>query len=263
MRLIKYICVLMILALPAGAVEITALNQLKGGVKATVVRVVDGDTVILDSGRQVRLVGIQAPKLPLGRSGFQAWPLAAEAKTYLETVLLGQVVEIRLGDTQEDRHGRILAHVVRVSDGLWVQGDLLAQGLARVYTFPDNRKLAPEMLAVERHARTAGMGIWAVPFYGVRNADTVRGDIGSFSLVEDRIVDVAHVKKRIYLNFGADWRSDFTIQINAHDEPAFTALGIDLMALKGHRIRVRGWVKDKNGPMIELDHPQRLEMIDP
>ena len=42
--------------------------------------VVDGDTLVLADGRQVRLVGIQAPKLPLGRDGFQPWPLADEAK---------------------------------------------------------------------------------------------------------------------------------------------------------------------------------------
>jgi len=263
MRLIKYICLLMVLTLPAQAGDVRALDQLKAGGTAMVVRVVDGDTVILDSGRQVRLVGIQAPKLPLGRRNFKAWPLAPEAKTYLETLILGQAVELRLGDTPQDRHGRILAHLVRVSDGLWVQGDLLTQGLARVYTFPDNRKLAPEMVALERQSRNARTGLWALPFYNVRTADSVREDIGTFVLVEDRIVDVAHVKKRIYLNFGADWRVDFTVQINAREEASFAAAGIDLLKLKGQRIRVRGWVKEKNGPLIELDHPQRLEIIVP
>ena len=40
-----------------------------------VVEIVDGDTLVLAGGRQVRLVGIQAPKLPLGRPGLEAGPL--------------------------------------------------------------------------------------------------------------------------------------------------------------------------------------------
>ena len=44
--------------------------------EARVVEVIDGDTVVLEDGRQVRLVGIQAPKLALGRPGFRAWPSA-------------------------------------------------------------------------------------------------------------------------------------------------------------------------------------------
>ena len=47
--------------------------------RGKVVEVIDGDTVALDGGAQVRLVGLQAPKLPLGRPGFKTWPLAEAA----------------------------------------------------------------------------------------------------------------------------------------------------------------------------------------
>ena len=56
--------------------------------RARVVRIVDGDTLVLADRRQVRLVGIQAPKLPLGRAGFKAWPLAEEAKAALAGLAL-------------------------------------------------------------------------------------------------------------------------------------------------------------------------------
>ncbi len=55
---------------------------------ARVVEIVDGDTLVLADRRQVRLVGIQAPKLPLGRAGFKAWPLAREAKAALAALAL-------------------------------------------------------------------------------------------------------------------------------------------------------------------------------
>ena len=56
--------------------------------------IVDGDTLVLRSGVQVRLVGIQAPKLPLGRRGFRAWPLATEAKTALARLTSGKTLTI-------------------------------------------------------------------------------------------------------------------------------------------------------------------------
>ena len=62
-----------------------AAGGLEDGGRAVVSEVVDGDTVKLGSAiagaTQVRLVGIQAPKLPLGRPGFVAWPLACQRRS--------------------------------------------------------------------------------------------------------------------------------------------------------------------------------------
>ena len=257
MRLFTFVFVVLLAAVPAWA----GPEALHDGGTARVTTVIDGDTLVLDDGRPVRLVGIQAPKLPLGRVHFKPWPLGAEAKALLETLIQDQDVQLRLGTTPKDRHGRVLAHLVRVSDGAWLQGELLAAGLARVYTFPDNRALANDLMALERQARADHMGLWALPYYALRSADTVRFDVGTFQVVADRVVDVAKVKKNIYLNFGADWRSDFTIKINTRLEAMFRNAGVDVLSLKGQRVRVRGWIKEQNGPMIEIDHPERLEII--
>lgn len=238
-------------------------QDLPAGGEVVVQSVVDGDTVLLDDGRQVRLVGIQAPKLPLGRSNFPTWPLASEAKAHLQALVQGQRVALRLPPQAMDRHGRVLAHLVRVDDGMWVQGAMLAKGLARVYTFPDNRVLAAPMLALERQARADSTGIWGLPYYALRDGDNVRHDVGSFQIVEGRVVAAARIKKRIYLNFGADWRTDFTVKLATRDEKAFAQSGIDLLQLEGRRVRVRGWIKSENGAMIELDHPERLEVLNP
>ena len=240
-----------------------SLFDLPSGGSAIVITVVDGDTVVLDDGREIRLVGIQTPKLPLGRARFKAWPLGIEAKAYLERLVLGKAVALHLGSQAMDRHGRVLAHVVRASDQLWVQGDLLNAGLARVYTFPDNRLLAREMMAFERQARADNTGIWGLPFYALRTADNARHDVGTFQVIEGRVMDVARVRNRVYLNFGADWRTDFTVKVRTRFEKLFVKKGIDLMALKGRRVRVRGWVKSENGAMIEVDHPERLEVLNP
>ena len=258
------VALLVFFAMPSLAAEpCDLLEDVSRGGTATVVTVIDGDTIVLDDGRAVRLVGIQAPKLPLGRAGFEAWPLAAEAKAYLESLVLQKTVTLCLPPQAMDRHGRVLAHVVRASDGLWIQGSLLGAGLARVYTFPDNRVLANPMLALERQARADRTGMWGLPYYALRTADNVRHDVGSFQIVEGRVVDATRIRDRVYLNFGADWRTDFTIKVMARDEKRFVKNAIDILTLKGHRVRVRGWIKSRNGAMIELDHPERLEVLNP
>jgi len=257
-----FVIILLVGLVPGLPARASGPDILADGGQARVAAVVDGDTVVLDDGREVRMVGIQAPKLPLGRPNFPTWPLGPEAKIALERMVLGRNVNVHLAPMPEDRHGRVLAHLTRSDDGLWLQGELLKQGLARVYTFPDNRVLAKELLGFERQARRDGVGIWALSYYDVRTAENVGRNIGTFQIVEGLVWDTAKVKKNIYLNFGADWRSDFTIKVKARREPLFRDAGIDLLGLKGKRVRVRGWVKSKNGPLIELDHPERLELYD-
>ncbi len=234
--------------------------------RGRVVEVIDGDTVVLEDGREVRLVGIQAPKLPLGRVGFQEWPLAEEAKSALEGLALGREVGLGYGGRRIDRHGRALAQLYLLESsgepGIWLQGALLEAGLARVYGFADNRALIAEMLEREGRARHAGHGIWNDPFYAVRGPDGLGGHIGSFQLVEGRVLEAAKVKGRIYLNFGEDWRKDFTVTLAPAVRRSFEAEGIDPLAYGGRLVRVRGWIKSYNGPMLEATHPEQIEVIE-
>lgn len=262
--------ILLLLGFNPGAMAAaeTVADGLEPGGSAGVVEVVDGDTLVLDDGREVRLVGIQAPKLPLGRAGFVTWPLAEEAREALVELTAGRRVGLGYGGSQRDRHGRALAHL-HILDGpqagLWLQGEMLARGLARVYSFPDNRALVAEMLALERAARAARRGIWADPWYRLlTTADLERepfAAVGSFQIVEGRVLDVAVVRKRGYLNFGTDWKTDFTVAIDPAALRLFELDGPMVDAYEGRRIRVRGWVKSFNGPMIEATHPEQIEVL--
>lgn len=233
---------------------------LADGGSAVVAEIVDGDTLFLADGREVRLVGIQAPKLPLGRRNFRKWPLADRAKAALESLTLGRTVRLGYGGRQIDRHGRQLAHLT-LDDGRWVQRVLLSMGLARVYSFPDNRALVAEMLAAERVARAARAGIWDNAYYAIRAPSELAPLIGTFQLVEGRVLDAARVRGTTYLNFGDDWRTDFTVVVRRGNQAAFDEAGMDLLSLKGHRIRVRGWLDRRNGPMIGATHPEQIERL--
>ena len=86
--------------------------------------------------------------------------------------------------------------------------------------------------------------------------------IGGFELVEGRVLKTARVKGRIYLNFGDDWQDDFTIMFEPAALRRFRAAGIDPLDYQGRRLRVRGWVKSWNGPLILATHPEQIEVLD-
>ncbi|MBM3505210.1 MAG: thermonuclease family protein [Alphaproteobacteria bacterium] len=225
-----------------------------------VVEVTDGDTVVLDGGRVVRLVGLQAPKLSLGRARVPDQPLSPEAKVALENLVLGRGVELWFGGERVDRYGRYLAHLSR-DDGLWVQGEMLRQGFARVYTFSDNRARASEMLAREHEARQDRRGIWRNEFYRIRDHAEAHRYVGRYELIEGRVVDVSIANRRTYVNFGQDWRQDFTATISPRDLASFRAGAIDPKSWVGKTLRVRGWIRAMNGPMIDVTHPEQIEVV--
>jgi endonuclease YncB( thermonuclease family) len=228
--------------------------------RGTVREVVDGDTVVLDGGAQVRLVGIQAPKLALGRAGFRPWPLAEESKALLETLTLGKSLVLSYGGRRIDRHGRLLAHLADAG-GRWIQGEMLSAGLARVYSFADNRSRIADMLALERKARAASLKIWSKPYYRVLGVTETPNFIDTFQIVEGRIKSAAVVRRRGYLNFGDDWRSDFTVTVAPRSRRLFDRAGLAIEGCVGKLVRVRGWLKSFNGPMIEATHPEQIEML--
>lgn len=246
--------------LPALACDLSAPET------GTVAAVLDGETMGLADGRTVRLIGAKAPMPPLGWRGEDPWPLVDEAKQALERLASGKDIELRFGGARSDRHGHLLAHgfVVGGGERVWLQEAMIAKGLARVYSFPDNRACLAELLTRESEARTKRLGVWGSPAYRVVEAlDLNRLDhlIHSYQLVEGTVVAVGEGRIRIYLNFAQDWRRDFTVGVERKDLAAFAAAGIDLKALAGKRLRARGTLVWRNGPMIEASHPEQIEVL--
>lgn len=241
-----------------------APDGLTRGETVRVASVVKGDSVLLEDGRQVRLVGVQAPVMSLGRARVADWPLAEESRATLIDLVDGRPVVLAYGESRIDRHDRVLAHLIRAEDGLWVQGAQLAAGMARVYSFADNRLAVAEMLAVEDAARRAGRGLWAHPFYAVRDAEALARsrERDGFLLVEGTVLSAEQVRGRAFLNFGQDWRQDFAVTIAPSDMRLFREAGIDPLALSGARVRVRGWVRDFRGPRIDVTHPEQIEVLE-
>ncbi|MGH6945619.1 MAG: thermonuclease family protein, partial [Geminicoccaceae bacterium] len=159
-----------------------------------------------------------------------------------------------------DRYGRLVAQIER-ADGLWLQGALLEQGLAQVQTRPGEVFRAREMLDLERAARKERRGLWAEPALRPCPADQARRRVGSFQIVQGRVARVAPTRSFVYLNFGADWRRDFTLRLPLELKERFARSGLGPQTLAGRRIEVRGFVLWAGGPLIELSHPEQLQLM--
>jgi len=83
---------------------------------------------------------------------------------------------------QTSPNGRWLAHLHDERER-WIQGDILARGMARVYSFSDNRTLIAEMLSEERKAKKAALCIWADPYYAVLRAGGPQLPVNGFQIV--------------------------------------------------------------------------------
>jgi micrococcal nuclease len=240
-------------------------DGLVDGPRGVVASVADGDTVVLDTGVVVRLIGTQAPKLPLGREGFETWPKAEQSRVALEQLVLGKPVLVRHGGERIDRHGRTLGQLfVLDTPELWVQRRMIADGWARVYSFPDNRACLTQLLASETQARLMKLGIWSDPYYLVRRADRpadLAGRLGHYELVEGRVLLADEAQGRVYLNFGRSWKEDFTAVIDRAAVSLFSRSGLDPLKLEGALVRVRGWMDDHDGPRVEVTHPEQIEVL--
>jgi micrococcal nuclease len=235
--------------------------RFEGGENGIVASIVDGDSFVLDSGLEVRLAQVEAPRVRPG----DTW--GPQATASLERMLKGKRVELRYSGLRRDRRGRAIAHVF-IPQGLgkeavWVQGEMLRSGIARVHTYADNRAAIAELWGAEREARRAGRGIWSAPAYQVRFAtpEALQGGIGSFQLAEGRVESASQRGTVIFLNFGTDNKTDVTAVIPERAFSLWPGGAAELLALQGRSIRVRGTVRNSNGPAMWLDHPEQIEYI--
>lgn len=245
----------------------TICPGLEKGPVRSVTRIIDGETVALDDGTELRLVGVLAPRAIDVGAEPGAWPLETAVRRKLHALLLGESIELAFGGERLDRYGRLQAHAFLVEAGggrRWVQGELIGQGLARAYTLAGNRACARELLAAEQPARAARRGLWAEAAYRIRRADKPAELLryrATFQVVEGRIVRVAELRSRIYLNFGRNWRRAFSASLRRDERYLLGEHSVRPRDLEGKLVRVRGWIEQRRGaPVIDLSAAGGLEV---
>jgi micrococcal nuclease len=123
--------------------------------KATVVDVVDGDTIKLDSGETVRYLMVDTPEITNGKNDCYG----AESRDFNESLVLNQEVSLEYDVECEDRFDRLLAYV-SVGDRE-INSLLLDRGFAcLLYIPPNGADRRDEFTALETNAKNEGKGLW-------------------------------------------------------------------------------------------------------
>jgi endonuclease YncB( thermonuclease family) len=259
------LCLAVFFAAPAAARPSNCAMQ-PGG-ESAVVEVVDAQTLRLADGRFVRLAGLFIPQAAGGDFSFDA---AARVADLLRSLTLGRRAHLRYGGRAQDRYGVHLAQV-EIADGpdggdrIWLQERLAAEGLALAASQPDNRACARDLQRAEHQGREARRGFWQSAVFRVipaRDMAALRRAAGTYQIVEGRVARAERRGSRIVLLFSEGERA-FSAEAAQAPAKALAAEGVELEAMAGRLLRVRGWVVVKRLPLLEITHPEQVETLGP
>lgn len=116
-------------------------------------KVIDGDTVIMESGERLRYIGIDTPE--------EEQLFYKQARKFNQRLVERKNVRLEFDVQVKDRYGRLLAYVY--VDTIFVNAELVKNGLAVTYTYPPNVKHQELFLKLQKQARNKKIGIWSLP----------------------------------------------------------------------------------------------------
>ena len=130
----------------------------------TVERVIDGDTLVMEKGERVRLIGVDTPETKHPNSPVE--PFGKEAAAFTRRMAEGKRVRLQFDAANASRahkdstqQRRTLAYVF-LEDGTLLNAEIIKHGYGFAYTrFPFARM--EEFRRLEREAREQGRGLWA------------------------------------------------------------------------------------------------------
>jgi len=194
----------------------------------------------------------------------------------LEALVGGHSVALAFAGSQTDRYGRVQAHLFVDRDGqqTWVQGRLAEQGHVRAHALPRNPDPChAALVARERLARLAGLGLWSHAAYQIRPADRpseLSRYANSFQLVRGRVERTRTTRGLAILELASgerppasEGRSQWgAFQVLWRRSAADRLKLPDLTSFVGRNVLVRGWIEEHRGPEITLVAAGQLELED-
>lgn len=185
---------------------------------------------------------------------------ATGLKQALDTLIDDRPLRLVEGTTPSfDRYGCLVASV-ETDQGVSLQHALLQEGMALV-----NPSLGAASsdeidarLVLENEARFSRIGLWRDPAMQPREASSMLEHVGRISLVEGRVVRVFSNDRYAYLNFGEDWRTDFTVRLR---QKLLKRDGVEPDSFDGKKLRIRGFVQESRGPLIDISNLKQIEVI--
>lgn len=243
------------LAACAPASEFPTMQE---GETARVVRIIDGDSLVLDGGQTVRLVGIEAPRL--GRRGDPDQAFAEDSARMLESLVLGRMVQLHYPGPTRDRFDRALAHVTtrdQTGPKVWANLAMVDRGGAWVRLYPDTAAQADLLLDAEHSARAAGQGLWSVADYAPINIqDLSQTADARFRLIRAVLGEVTPAvsveSQRPFLCTRSLQDSPVQLQVRIGAEPVCELA-------KGTEVELRAFAPSN---MLAITHPQHVLVLD-
>lgn len=227
-------------------------------IEAGVSHIYDGDTVKLQSGERVRLLGINTPEMNYKTGSPE--PLAAEAKKALQDILYrnNNRINLRLGEVKRDRYKRLLAHAY-TDNGESIAASLLERGLATTLVIPPNTFNIECYQQYEDRAREQRRGIWALPGYQTLSSDSLHPDKTrkGYYIVKGKVIQVKHARRYIWLSL----QGFVALRISRDDLEYFAAF--DPSTLQDKIVIARGWVYPEQGELVmRIRHPSALQITE-
>ena len=133
--------------------------------------VIDGDTIQLENGKKVRLIGIDTPETHFSERLYRQAKkankdaetikaLGEKASRFTTKLVKGKRVRLEFDVERYDKYGRLLAYVY-LKDGLFVNEEIVRQGYAQLLTIPPNVKYKSVFLEAQKEARENNRGLWS------------------------------------------------------------------------------------------------------
>lgn len=153
---------LALVCVACGTTDPPVAEGLPGEPNAVVQRVVDGDTLVVETGgveERVRLIGVDTPESV--KPGTEVECYGKEASEHTEELLPeGTEVVLERDVEARDRYDRLLAYVYRASDGVFVNLAMIDQGYAQPAAYPPNVAHTEQFTTAGGDARENGRGLW-------------------------------------------------------------------------------------------------------
>jgi endonuclease YncB( thermonuclease family) len=213
--------------------------------------VYDGDTVMLEDGRKIRLLGINTPEIQ--HRDKQADAGGDEAKRWLIDKLKNAKIRLEVGVEKTDKYGRTLAHLFTEKKE-HINLQLVEAGLAAVSIYPPDLLYVNELIKAQNQAELAKLSIWGRPEYAPMPVGslTETGHPGWTRLV-GKVVNIRKTRKSVYL--------EFSDTFEARIESQWLDLFPDVNGYLGKTIEVRGWLNKNKGHLSMLiRHPSAIKV---
>ena len=220
-----------------------------------VTHVIDGDTVILEDGRHIRLIGINTPEI--GRNGKASEPGADAAQKHLQSLIHGhKQIKLKFDAEEFDRYKRTLAHLF-LPDGENIQANLLAEGLAIPLTIPPNLGYLDCYLHHSNQAIASRRGLWSLQQYKSLASTTLDTNIRGYHVITGRVERIGESRSSIWINL----TGKVALRIKHKDLSYFNEA--ELQDLEGKKIQARGWIYYKNREFrINIRHRSDIMIIE-